>query len=69
MNVIDDLRFRAPQPPSKVAGVQQATVPPNQCFQTSKGLSSTNPLEVRDIIETEDCLFLKFVKSSSFYRY
>ncbi|KAJ7885112.1 Alpha/Beta hydrolase protein [Mycena olivaceomarginata] len=55
---LNDLRFRAPQPPSKVAGVQQATVPPNQCFQTSKGLSSTNPLEVRDIIETEDCLFL-----------
>ncbi|KAJ6572000.1 Alpha/Beta hydrolase protein [Mycena capillaripes] len=55
---LGDLRFRGPQPPEKVAGVQQATIPPNECFQTSKGLSATNPLETRDIIETEDCLFL-----------
>ncbi|KAJ7189181.1 Alpha/Beta hydrolase protein [Mycena filopes] len=56
-----DLRFRAPQPPARVTGVQQALVQPNECFQTSKGLSPTNPLEARaagDIEQTEDCLFL-----------
>ncbi|KAJ7931193.1 Alpha/Beta hydrolase protein [Mycena leptocephala] len=55
---IGQLRFRAPQPPAKVAGVQQATVLPNECFQASKGSSPTNPLETRDVIQTEDCLFL-----------
>ncbi|KAJ7315428.1 Alpha/Beta hydrolase protein [Mycena albidolilacea] len=54
------LRFRGPQPPANVTGVQQATVQPNQCFQASNGLSSTNPLEMRaaQVISTEDCLFL-----------
>ncbi|KAJ7503347.1 Alpha/Beta hydrolase protein [Mycena galericulata] len=58
---LGDLRFRAPQPPATVTGVQQATVQPNQCFQASNGLSLTNPLETRatdDVISTEDCLFL-----------
>ncbi|KAJ7499547.1 Alpha/Beta hydrolase protein [Mycena latifolia] len=58
---LGDLRFRAPQPPANVAGVQDATIEPNQCFQTLKGLSPTNPLETRaaaDVISTEDCLFL-----------
>ncbi|KAJ7732174.1 Alpha/Beta hydrolase protein [Mycena metata] len=57
---IGDLRFRAPQPPANVTGVQQATVEPNQCFQASNGLSPTNPLETRatEVISTEDCLFL-----------
>ncbi|KAJ7848481.1 Alpha/Beta hydrolase protein [Mycena olivaceomarginata] len=57
---LGDLRFRGPQPPANVTGVQQATVQPNQCFQASNGLSSTNPLETRaaQVISTEDCLFL-----------
>ncbi|KAF7335495.1 Carboxylic ester hydrolase [Mycena venus] len=57
---LGDLRFRAPQPPANVTGVQQATVEPNQCFQASNGVSPTNPLETRapEVISTEDCLFL-----------
>ncbi|KAJ6615854.1 Alpha/Beta hydrolase protein [Mycena sp. CBHHK59/15] len=57
---VGDLRFRAPQPPANVTGVQQATVQPNQCFQSSAGVSPTNPLEARtaEVISTEDCLFL-----------
>ncbi|KAJ7146722.1 Alpha/Beta hydrolase protein [Mycena epipterygia] len=57
---LGDLRFRAPQPPVNVTGVQQATEQPNQCFQASNGLSPTNPLETRaaEVISTEDCLFL-----------
>ncbi|KAJ7201513.1 Alpha/Beta hydrolase protein [Mycena rebaudengoi] len=55
-----DLRFRAPQPPATVTGVQQATEQPNQCWQAAPGTSSTNPLRPRaaEIISTEDCLFL-----------
>ncbi|KAJ7241623.1 Carboxylesterase family-domain-containing protein [Mycena rebaudengoi] len=58
---IGDLRFRAPQPPANVAGIQQATAPPNQCFQSGRGMSATNPFRARaaQIISTEDCLFLK----------
>ncbi|KAJ7115720.1 Alpha/Beta hydrolase protein [Mycena epipterygia] len=57
---LGDLRFRAPQPPLQVIGVQDATFQPNGCFQTSKGLSPVNPLETRQtaIVQTEDCLFL-----------
>ncbi|KAJ6524285.1 Alpha/Beta hydrolase protein [Mycena vulgaris] len=57
---LGDLRFRAPQPPENVTGVQPATVQPNQCFQASSGVSPTNPLETRasEVISTEDCLFL-----------
>ncbi|KAJ7885901.1 Alpha/Beta hydrolase protein [Mycena olivaceomarginata] len=55
-----DLRFRAPQPPANMSGVQQATIQPNECFQGSTGRSPTNPLKGRatQVIETEDCLFL-----------
>ncbi|KAJ7282437.1 Alpha/Beta hydrolase protein [Mycena rebaudengoi] len=56
-----DLRFRAPQPPPAVGGVQQATVQPNQCFQAGLGLAPTSPVRTRDEIEvdtSEDCLFL-----------
>ncbi|KAJ7616829.1 Alpha/Beta hydrolase protein, partial [Mycena polygramma] len=58
---LGNLRFRAPQPPANVTGVQQATTQPNQCFQESNGLASTNPLETRaaaEVVSTEDCLFL-----------
>ncbi|KAJ6492420.1 alpha beta-hydrolase [Mycena vitilis] len=55
---LGDLRFRAPQPPANVTGVQQATAQPNECFQAPTGQSPTNPLETRAIVATEDCLFL-----------
>ncbi|KAJ7829003.1 Alpha/Beta hydrolase protein [Mycena olivaceomarginata] len=55
-----DLRFRAPQSPPDVTGVQQATTQPNQCFQAGDGTSATNPLKPRavDVLTSEDCLFL-----------
>jgi carboxylesterase type B len=58
---IGDLRFRAPRPPLKMTGVQPATTQPNECFQGSTGQAPINPLETRatQIIDTEDCLFLK----------
>ncbi|KAF7359803.1 COesterase domain-containing protein [Mycena venus] len=57
---LGDLRFRAPQPPANMSGVQLATMQPNECFQGSSGQSPTNPLEGRatQIVDTEDCLFL-----------
>ncbi|KAJ7470963.1 alpha beta-hydrolase [Mycena latifolia] len=57
---LGDLRFRAPQAPANITGIQQATVQPNECLQAPTGLSPTNPLETRatQIIATEDCLFL-----------
>ncbi|KAJ7068817.1 Alpha/Beta hydrolase protein [Mycena amicta] len=59
---LGDLRWRAPQPPVSVPGLQPATAQPNQCtLAASKGLSPTNPLESRatgDPPETEDCLFV-----------
>jgi len=61
---IGDLRWAAPQPPSAVSGVQQATTQPNECNQASVGNSSTNSFEStsvrkRAISQSEDCLFLK----------
>ncbi|KAJ7149175.1 Alpha/Beta hydrolase protein [Mycena crocata] len=57
---IDDLRFRAPQTPKHVAGVQQATELPDTCPQTGIGSSSTNPNRARGIVvgSSEDCLTL-----------
>ncbi|KAJ6469458.1 Alpha/Beta hydrolase protein [Mycena sanguinolenta] len=57
---LGDLRFRAPQPPVNMTGVQQATTEPNECLQAATGLSPTNPLESRatQVVATEDCLFL-----------
>ncbi|KAJ6524299.1 Alpha/Beta hydrolase protein [Mycena vulgaris] len=57
---LGDLRFRAPQPPANVTGVQLATVQPNECLQAPVGASSTNPLETRatQLVAAEDCLFL-----------
>ncbi|KAJ7723837.1 Alpha/Beta hydrolase protein [Mycena maculata] len=57
---LGDLRFRAPQRPANVAGVQLATTEPNECLQAGDGLSPTNPLESRQtgIVASEDCLFL-----------
>ncbi|KAJ7448576.1 alpha beta-hydrolase [Mycena latifolia] len=57
---VGDLRFRAPQPPANVSGVQPATAQPNACLESVGGQSSTNPFETRaaQIDRTEDCLFL-----------
>ncbi|KAJ7203223.1 alpha/beta-hydrolase [Mycena rebaudengoi] len=55
---IGDLRFRAPQPPANVTGVQQ-TSQPNFCFQSGDGVSPMNPLRARaQWPPSEDCLFL-----------
>ncbi|KAJ7920201.1 Alpha/Beta hydrolase protein, partial [Mycena leptocephala] len=55
-----ELRFRAPEPPHHVDGVQEATSQPNQCFQAPLGTSPTTPLRTRAgvIASSEDCLFL-----------
>ncbi|KAJ7692098.1 Alpha/Beta hydrolase protein [Mycena rosella] len=60
---IDELRFRAPQPPTNITRVQQATMQPNRCFQASSGTLPTNPLRPRAIeVDTgEDCLFLSIL--------
>ncbi|KAJ7819378.1 Alpha/Beta hydrolase protein [Mycena olivaceomarginata] len=52
------LRFQAPAPPSKVAGIQQAFNDPPQRYQGVFGASPTNPFTTRDVDQTEDCLFL-----------
>ncbi|KAG1732237.1 Alpha/Beta hydrolase protein [Suillus paluster] len=60
---VGNFRWAAPQPPSTILGVQQATTQPNECYQASVGNSSTNPFESasmrkRAISQSEDCLFL-----------
>ncbi|KAG9225175.1 hypothetical protein CCMSSC00406_0007414 [Pleurotus cornucopiae] len=60
---VGDLRFRAPQSPPALAGVQKATTKPQQCLQASPGKSPTNPnpkssLGPRAVQDQEDCLFL-----------
>lgn len=63
---LGDLRWRAPQKPATIVGVQQATEEPTICYQASYGTSRTNPYRgsgatfvKRAITEGEDCLFLK----------
>ncbi|VDC03514.1 unnamed protein product [Peniophora sp. CBMAI 1063] len=54
-------RFRAPQPPANVTGVQNATVQPDECWQSSSGTNETSPfrLERRTAgVQNEDCLFV-----------
>ncbi|KAG1732243.1 Alpha/Beta hydrolase protein [Suillus paluster] len=60
---VGNFRWAAPQPPSTILGVQQATTQPNACYQATAGNSSTNPFESasmrkRAISQSEDCLFL-----------
>ncbi|KAL4250518.1 Carboxylic ester hydrolase, partial [Pleurotus pulmonarius] len=60
---IGDLRFRAPQSPPTLAGVQKATAKPQHCLQAPSGKSPTNPyprstLRGRAAQDPEDCLFL-----------
>ncbi|KAK0496860.1 Alpha/Beta hydrolase protein [Armillaria luteobubalina] len=57
------LRWRAPQTPDFVAGIQNATVEPSECLQAGRGSASSNPFPAskRDtlaVAESEDCLFL-----------
>ncbi|KZP26472.1 alpha/beta-hydrolase [Athelia psychrophila] len=59
------LRFQAPEKPAKIAGIQNATVVPSECFQGSTGGAATNPLlplsrraEADIVVQSEDCLFL-----------
>ncbi|KAF4596819.1 hypothetical protein EYR40_007491 [Pleurotus pulmonarius] len=63
---VGDLRFRAPQSPPALAGVQRATTKPSLCLQASTGRSPTNPnpkssLSGRAVQTHEDCLFLKYI--------
>ncbi|KAF7365111.1 Carboxylic ester hydrolase [Mycena venus] len=55
---IGSLRFQKPAPPSTVAEIQQAFDDPPQCYQGTLGASPTNPFTVRDVEQSEDCLFL-----------
>ncbi|KAJ7503355.1 alpha beta-hydrolase [Mycena galericulata] len=57
---LGDLRFRAPQPPATVEGVQLATSESNYCPQSGDGVSPTNPFDKRvaNPGPDEDCLFL-----------
>ncbi|KAF4597009.1 hypothetical protein EYR40_007459 [Pleurotus pulmonarius] len=60
---IGDLRFRAPQNPPALDGIQQATAEPQQCLQAGSGNSPTNPNPTTSLIsratqDPEDCLFL-----------
>ncbi|KAL4262457.1 Carboxylic ester hydrolase [Pleurotus pulmonarius] len=60
---VGDLRFRAPQSPPALVGVQRATTKPPRCLQASSGRSPTNPnpkssLSGRAVQDHEDCLFL-----------
>ncbi|KAJ7587028.1 Alpha/Beta hydrolase protein, partial [Mycena floridula] len=63
---LGDLRFRAPQPPLNVTGVQSALTNGNTCFQAGSGTSNTNPLLPRAAqVTSEDCLFLNVVSPSN----
>ncbi|PBK93167.1 alpha/beta-hydrolase [Armillaria gallica] len=57
------LRWQAPQMPSFVAGIQNATAEPPKCLQGGSGRGPTNtfPANKRDALaapDSEDCLFL-----------
>ncbi|KZP26485.1 alpha/beta-hydrolase [Athelia psychrophila] len=59
------LRFQAPKPPGQVAGTQNATTFPPQCWQATVADAAGNTTaQRRDIVPTsssEDCLFLDVV--------
>ncbi|KAL4259483.1 AB hydrolase superfamily protein [Pleurotus pulmonarius] len=56
---IQDLRWRAPQPPPSSPGVQSATTPPPQCPQAFPNVTSPNAFPLPgNLTDTEDCLFL-----------
>ncbi|VDB85877.1 unnamed protein product [Peniophora sp. CBMAI 1063] len=78
---VGDLRWRAPQAPAQVAGIQNATTQPPQCMQAPgvvgfPGMSLVNPFRKRDAVNTvfeqpptvtdEDCLFLNIHTPSNY---
>lgn len=62
-----DLRWKAPQRPSFIPGIQEADEFPPTCFIGSQGFSSINPFPSHALSKrvtltpSEDCLFLKYV--------
>lgn len=66
---LGSLRWKAPQAPAQMKGVQNATSPPNICPQASEGISPTNPFtgvsglakRATAPVQSEDCLFLKLL--------
>ncbi|KAF7980333.1 hypothetical protein HWV62_38755 [Athelia sp. TMB] len=60
------LRFKAPQTPATVSGIQSAMTLPAQCWQAGTGTNPINPLlpllpkRVADVATSEDCLFLEY---------
>ncbi|KAG0693371.1 Alpha/Beta hydrolase protein [Suillus ampliporus] len=60
---VGDFRWAAPQPPSTISMVQQATTQPTQCYQAPGSTSSTNPfistfVRKGAVGQSDDCLFL-----------
>ncbi|VDC03515.1 unnamed protein product [Peniophora sp. CBMAI 1063] len=54
-------RFRAPAPPARVKGIQNATVQPDECWQSSDGTNATTPFRLNKRttgVQNEDCLFI-----------
>jgi carboxylesterase type B len=67
------LRFSAPTVPPSLTGVQDATSLPFQCHQALGGAAASSPwrpktgprnLQARELTESEDCLFLRYVVRS-----
>ncbi|KZV68230.1 alpha/beta-hydrolase [Peniophora sp. CONT] len=55
-----DQRFRAPQPPATIYGIQNATVQPDECMQSAVG-NATTPFRLSKrtaFVQNEDCLFI-----------
>ncbi|KAF5361010.1 hypothetical protein D9756_005128 [Leucocoprinus leucothites] len=60
------LRWREPQQPQKVSGIQQANTHPDTCWQTGAGIAPVTPFPTRNSHHqkrdspppSEDCLFL-----------
>lgn len=57
---VEDLRWRAPQPPEKLLGVQNATAVPPLCPQGFIDISIPGGISPPDLSNvSEDCLFLR----------
>ncbi|KAJ7675717.1 Alpha/Beta hydrolase protein [Mycena polygramma] len=62
-----NLRWQAPAAPLQVDGIQLAFDDPPQCYQGALGTSSANPASVRDVVQSEDCLFVSVYTPASNY--
>ncbi|AFT68443.1 Carboxylesterase type B [Alloalcanivorax dieselolei B5] len=58
---VDDLRWRAPQPPESWSGVRDATEPASRCVQAETTL---HWVRTQNIIGDEDCLYLDIYRPS-----